>query len=83
MAASLALFSYYWLRVCPAFGFGQKLRKCGGLRWMATSSDQTGQDKLSDRASVNFVQQARWSLAFFTFRSATRTYSGQVHVITE
>ena len=46
----------YWLRVFPALGFGRKPRKCGVLRWMAAPSDQTGQDRLFDRARVNFVQ---------------------------
>jgi hypothetical protein len=46
----------YWLRVFPAFRSDRKPRKCGVLRWVAASSDQTGQDKLFDRARVNFVQ---------------------------
>ena len=47
---------YYSLRVFPPFGFDQKLRSCGVPRWMAVSSDQTGQDKLFDHARVNFGQ---------------------------
>ena len=48
--------TFYWLRVLLVFGFDRKLPNCGVLRWVAASSDQTGQDKLFDRARVNFVQ---------------------------
>jgi hypothetical protein len=54
----------FWLRVFPAFGFGLKLRKCGSLRWVAASGNQTGQDKLFDSARVNFVQYTDGGLVF-------------------